>query len=749
MPPQKKAIGSARTRSKPTQARTQPRTQTPRARTARTRPAQASAVSRAGAVAAKGVAQRVAAMDPKHRRDAAGLGLIAFGICLAVALWLPVHARLLTDVANLVIVLVGVAAWVSPLLAVKVGVRMLRRREGRPGHGLVGWGCTLVAFDGLANLVGGKWAGGLVGQVFGHGFAAALSTVLTGLLLVILAGFGLLVLFAVSITDAAGALKTRHPHVEPVLVGEVFDVNDEPVQVAAAIPAAAPVSPAAPRPADTPRPAPTAQPVTGGYRLPPATLLAKAAVSARANNHTVVTDAIDGVFVEFNVDAHVDSFTAGPTVTRYAVKVGPGVKVTAVTGLARNIGLATGCDNIRVIDTIPGRSLIGFEVPNRHRETVALADALRAIPAGAHPLTVCLGQDVEGGWVITDVRKLPHVLIAGATGAGKSSCLNTLLVSILTRATPDEVRLLLVDPKRVELTDYEGIPHLVTPIVTNPKKAADALDWVVREMDMRYDDMAAAGVKHIDDFNEKVRVGAYRAPLGSERVVKPYPYLLVVIDELADLMMVAPRDVEDSVVRIGQLARAAGIHMVLATQRPSVDVVTGLIKANVPARLAFTTSSLTDSRVILDQPGAEKLSGRGDALWLPQDASKPIRLQGAAVTDAEIRDVVRFCKDQREPEFRHDVTAPAASTSKANAVDMGDDDLELLVKAMDLVVTSQHGSTSMLQRKLRVGFSKAGWLMDRLEDRGVVGPSEGSKARDVLIKADELETVLANLGKTN
>jgi S-DNA-T family DNA segregation ATPase FtsK/SpoIIIE len=746
-------------------------------------------------------------IDPEHRRDGAGLLMLGFAILIGVAVWAGSAGPVGKWLADSTRLFFGSLAVLLPLLLLYGAVRLMRKPSDpeHRGRSLVGWSALVVATASLLHLaqrphddIGMDRAGGLLGYGVGALLEHAVTVWVAVPLLVLLFVFGLLVITATPISRIPerllllvdvllGRSTDRAPLPEPSIdeAEEELDAELDEERLPARRPSRrrqgsladlglAPEEPAdddlivhdtipvpkvpagrkkSPPPPEHNEPLPTRaeqldiSALSGDYRLPPPNLLAQGPpAKARSRANDEIMAALTGVFEQFNVDALVTGFTRGPTVTRYEVEIGPGTKVERITQLSRNIAYAVKSPDVRILSPIPGKSAVGVEIPNTDPENVSLGDVLRSRAATAdhHPMLVALGKDIEGGFVVANLAKMPHILIAGATGAGKSSCLNTLLVSLLTRATPDEVRLLLVDPKRVEMTAYEGIPHLVTPIVTNPKKAADALEWVVREMDMRYDDLAANGVRHIDDFNRKVRSGEITAPPGSEREMKPYPYLLVIVDELADLMMVAPRDVEDSVVRITQLARAAGIHLVLATQRPSVDVVTGLIKANVPSRLAFATSSLADSRVILDQPGAEKLLGRGDGLFLPMGASKPTRIQGAWVDEKEIKAVVDFCKDQRDPEFATGVTDAPPSKKKDIDEEIGDD-LQLLIQAIELVVTSQFGSTSMLQRKLRVGFAKAGRLMDLMETRGIVGPSEGSKARDVLIKPDELEEALAAL----
>ena len=480
-------------------------------------------------------------------------------------------------------------------------------------------------------------------------------------------------------------------------------------------------------------------PDPGNYKLPPLTIFRKSNGGTKGNRGSdEVARVLEKTLQDFGVDAAVTAITRGPTVTRFEVELGAGVKVSRILRLADDIAYALGSPDIRLIAPIPGKSAIGVEVPNRDRDLVLVGDVMHAPLWGAekHPLVVAMGKDVDGHPVVANLAEMPHLLIAGATGAGKSSCLNAIIASLLARSRPDQVRLVLIDPKMVELSHFADVPHLLSPVVTHPKRAAETLGWVVREMERRYELLSRAGQRNIDFYNQALLDGDV-PPVSDGEVAEPLCYIAVFIDELADLMMVAARQVEDSICRIAQMARAVGIHLVVATQRPSVDVVTGLIKANIPSRVAFAVASQADSRVVLDMGGAEKLVGHGDMLYLPTGTSKPRRVQGAYVTEKELEDLTGYIRKQAAPDYAEE--AFEAATSEDGPAGADDDSDPLFDQAMELVVRSQMGSTSMLQRKLRVGFSRAGRLMDLLERRGVVGPQEGSKARAVLISPDEFE----------
>ncbi|WP_433263806.1 DNA translocase FtsK [Actinosynnema sp. CS-041913] len=778
----------SRAGSKPRAAASKPRS---RATKAAPRKKSSGSVAKVWGLLGRGVGSIVRAvgrgkeLDPEHRRDGLALVLIALAVITGAGVWWQAGGPVGQWVDVAVRSSVGAPAMILPLVLLTVGVTLMRtdpKPEARPRL-VIGGVLVAVGFLGMFHLIGGlpvdpverRGAGGALGYLSGGFLAQGLTPWVAGPLLVLIFGYGVLVLAHLPIREVPaklGALlhgRKSDDELEGFGREEEQPAEEEPKPARlrrpsrrrqAAVPDEQPElpldaeevpppppprpKPKAAEPAEKPKAALAVRAVEGDYKLPPPTILKDGdAPKARSKANDQMIEAISGVLDQFSIDAQVTGFTRGPTVTRYEVELGPGVKVEKITALTKNIAYAVATDNVRLLAPIPGKSAVGIEVPNSDREMVRLGDVLRS-PSTVkdnHPMVIGLGKDIEGHFVTANLTKMPHLLVAGSTGSGKSSFVNSMLVSLLARATPDEVRMILIDPKMVELTPYEGIPHLITPIITQPKKAAAALAWLVEEMEQRYQDMQVNRVRHIDDFNRKVKSGEIAAPPGSERVYRPYPYIMAIVDELADLMMTAPRDVEDAIVRITQKARAAGIHLVLATQRPSVDVVTGLIKTNVPSRLAFATSSLTDSRVILDQPGAEKLIGMGDGLYLPMGASKPVRVQGAYVGDDEISEIVNFTKDQAQPEYTDGVTAAKAGEKKEIDADIGDD-LELLIQAAELIVTSQFGSTSMLQRKLRVGFAKAGRLMDLLETRGVVGPSEGSKAREVLIKPDELDSLV-------
>jgi S-DNA-T family DNA segregation ATPase FtsK/SpoIIIE len=720
-------------------------------------------------------------------RDALGIALIVLSLLSVLSVWMDAAGPFGRGLTWLLGGAMGIGAYAFPLVGVWWGFVLLRdtAREDRVRM-FVGFVVLLIGVLGLISLFAGNptpataWsggdapeAGGAVGAIGAWPLARVLSPVGAAIVCAGLASLGLLIFTGTSfasLRERVATFREERDDRDPVeakareaerdaprrhrwSLRQAFGLaTDELVVVPEAettteriqIPPdeeEEPSFPSEPLPAAKlkGRAVATAQ---GSYHLPPLDLLRTAPASnadARAEKDTLA--ALERTLETFGVDARVVGTHRGPTVTMYEVAVASGTKVNKVLGLSSDIAYALATPDVRIQAPIPGKSAIGVEVPNVHRDFVMLGDVLRSSSAkqATHPLEVALGKDVHGRARMVNLAEMPHILIAGATGAGKSSLVNSFITSILMRTTPDDVRLVLVDPKRVELSHFGDVPHLLSPVIVHPKRAAEALQWIVREMETRYELLATVGVRDIDSYEEGLAAGTLRIPPGMEEKFEHLPFIVVVIDELADLMMVAPRDVEDAICRVAQMARAVGIHLVVATQRPSVDVVTGLIKANIPSRIALMTSSQADSRVILDMNGAEKLVGHGDMLFAPSNISKPVRIQGAWVTEGEVRAVSEFIRAQREVVYENNVEGLALPPGEGGGDHgLGDDD-ELLEQAAELVIRSQLGSTSMLQRKLKVGFARAGRLMDLMEERGLVGPSQGSKARDVLVTPEEWE----------
>jgi S-DNA-T family DNA segregation ATPase FtsK/SpoIIIE len=719
-------------------------------------------------------------------RDALGIALIVLSLLSVLSVWMDAAGPFGRGLTWLLGGALGIGAYAFPVLGVWWGFVLLRdtAREDRVRM-FIGFLVLLVGVLGLISLFAGNpspaaaWsggdvpeAGGAVGAIGAWPLARVLSPVGAAVVCAGLASLGLLIFTGTSfasLKERVVTFREERDERDPVeakaretgrdaprrrwSLREAFGLGtDELVVVPESgttterieIPQEEEEEPSFP---SEPLPAAKAKGLAvttaaGSYHLPPLDLLRAAPPSnadARAEKDTLA--ALERTLETFGVDARVVAAHRGPTVTMYEVAVASGTKVNKVLGLSSDIAYALATPDVRIQAPIPGKSAIGVEVPNVHRDFVMLGDVLRSSNAkqATHPLEVALGKDVHGRARMVNLAEMPHILIAGATGAGKSSLVNSFITSILMRTTPDDVRLVLVDPKRVELSHFGDVPHLLSPVIVHPKRAAEALQWIVREMETRYELLATVGVRDIDSYEEGLAAGTLRIPPGMEEKFEHLPFIVVVIDELADLMMVAPRDVEDAICRIAQMARAVGIHLVVATQRPSVDVVTGLIKANIPSRIALMTSSQADSRVILDMNGAEKLVGHGDMLFAPSNLSKPVRIQGAWVTEGEVRAVSEFIRAQREVVYENTVEGLALPPGEGGGDHgLGDDD-ELLEQAAELVIRSQLGSTSMLQRKLKVGFARAGRLMDLMEERGIVGPSQGSKARDVLVTPEEWE----------
>ncbi len=707
--------------------------------------------------------------------EAWGLLVVGFGAVAALGVYRGAAGPVGRSLDYLLSLMVGRAAILVPPAILAVGVMVvwprLREHVGRIAAGL---GTCLLGLAGIVHLLHKnkpvsapleklQKIGGILGALGGRPLSNVVGTWVTGAVLLGLVGVGLLIITRTPLSrvgewcKAAGTGVAEFVrglasgHQDDAEEGDEYDEYDDedpeiedwvargPQKKASRRAKAEEAAEGSLAGAGRPQQLAIATGDSRSYKLPPLTLLSKGEhreVSARSIEETIRT--LESTLHQFKVDASVTGYTAGPTVTRLEIELGEGVKVNRVLSLSNEIKYALASGELRFLAPIPGRSAIGVEVPNKTRALVTLGDVLQSPEAqkDKHPLAFALGKDISGHSVLGNLTEMPHMLIAGATNSGKSSCINSMITSIIARARPDQVRMILIDPKRVELNHFAGVPHLITPVVTQPRKAATALNWVVKEMEMRYETLAQCGMRNIDFYNDAVARKAVIKQADDDPDPDPLPYILVVVDELSDLMMVAPRDVEAAICRIAQMARAVGIHLVVATQRPSVDVVTGLIKANIPSRLAFSVASQQDSRVILDQGGADNLIGHGDMLFLHANSSKPRRIQGAWVNEKEIAAVVGHARRQRAPEYVEGVTVEEGGSDGSGVAD-GDDDL--LQEALELVVRSQLGSTSMLQRKLKVGFARAGRLMDLLEQRGIVGPSLGSKPRDVLMTQDELD----------